>query len=80
MVYIRYKLYNEPDLRLPPLRQVLYNRGIDFKDQDAWLNASWESINDWGLLDDGLKLSKAVNMVKGHVENNDDTCVVVDSD
>lgn len=65
---------------MPPLRQVLYNRGIRLEEQDAWLNAGWESINDWGLLDDGLKLSKTVNMVKGHVENNDSICVVVDCD
>ena len=77
---IRYKLYDDARPELTPLQQVLSNRGIPVECQQEWLSAGWESINDWGLLDDDFKLSRGVNMVKGCVERRDNICVVVDSD
>lgn len=75
---MKYKLYKE-DKYPTALEQILYNRGIDPRDQEKWLNAGWEQINDWNKFGTA-KMAQAVNAVKGAVEQDKNIVVIVDPD
>lgn len=58
-------------------QQILYNRGIAFENQEDWLNSDvWY---DWRLLGEE-KMVAACQMLKRHIDNNDDIFVPVDCD
>lgn len=59
--------------------QVLFNRGIPTDKQDKWLNAGWESINDWRLLNEN-KMRLAAQWIKNVIDNNLKVVVLVDAD
>ena len=74
-----YKLFNEPTLGT--MRQVLYNRGMQTKeDQDRWVNASF-----WIDMNSPFKFGKenvetAVELMRLAVEHEAPLTVIVDSD
>lgn len=78
MIGIRYKLYKEVNPLLSAKQQVLYNRGIPVEKQSHWLNASWEDINDWRLLDN-MELA-VEKIIKQGVDNEKATVVLQDCD
>lgn len=51
MISIKYQLYKETVPEYSAQTQILYNRGIEVEDQQAWLSAGKECFNDWRLLD-----------------------------
>ena len=74
-----YKLFNEPTLGT--MRQVLYNRGMQTKeDQDRWVNASfWIDMNSpfkFGK----EEVEKAVEFLRFAVQEKHKICVIVDAD
>ena len=74
-----YKLFNEQTLGT--MRQVLYNRGMQTKeDQDRWINASfWIDMNSpfkFGK----EEVEKAVEFLRFAVQENHKICVIVDAD
>lgn len=77
MIKIRYKLYNETNPHLSARQQVLFNRGIPVEEQEHWLKADWEDINDWRLLDN---IKAAVNRVFWALKNKEKTVVLQDCD
>lgn len=74
---MKFKLYKDVIPEYSAKQQVLYNRGIPVKEQEAWLNAGWESINDWRLLDEE-KMRKAVELVDKMMKHDGKIAVVVD--
>lgn len=79
MISIKYQLYKETIPGYSALQQVLYNRDILPQDQERWLNAGWDDINDWRLLDKD-KMMFGVKMVVDAIKNEQNICVLVDSD
>lgn len=67
MIKIRYKLYKEINPHLSARQQVLYNRGIPVEEQEHWLDADWDDINDWRLLGEE-KMRKAAAIIHEHCE------------
>lgn len=55
------------------------NRGIPVDEQEAWLHAGWESINDWSAFGRGL-MERAARMVHECIFNGQDMDIIVDSD
>lgn len=47
---IDYKLYKPTLDSLTPRQQILYNRDIPVEEQNDWLNAYWNDVNDFHLL------------------------------
>lgn len=57
----------------------MYNRGIPIGQQKRWLKAGWSDINDWN--DFGRAwMPRAVNMVQGTIEQNEDILFIIDCD
>lgn len=77
MVRIKYQLYKETDDDLNALQQILYNRGIPVDKQEKWLNAGWDNINDWRLLNED-KMKQACTMVKDCIDNDKKIQILVD--
>ena len=74
---MKYKLYNENNIELSVLPQILSNRGI--KDYQKWLNASKEDINSPFAF--GVEIvNKAVEMLRQAVLHKKKICVIVDAD
>ena len=76
---VKFKLYKETIPEYSALQQILYNRDIPLEQQQDWLNASWESINDWRLLNED-KMRKMVSVIQSAIENDLHIVVVVDPD
>ena len=74
---INYTLYNEPCPDYTPLQQVLSNRGIPVEKQEAWLNAGWDDINDWRLLDN---MEEAAAIVHDTISCMGNTLIIQDCD
>lgn len=79
MVRIKYQLYKETIPEYSALQQILYNRDVLPQDQESWLNAGWNDINDWRLLDED-KMMLGVKMVVDAIKNKQNVCVLVDPD
>lgn len=77
MIDINYKLYKPVNKGLTALQQILYNRGIPVEDQQEWLDAGWDDINHWSLLDN---MREAVGKVRSAIEKNQTICVLMDCD
>lgn len=75
---MKYKLYKEVDDTLSPQQQVLYNRGMAVEDQQIWIHAGTESLYSWK--DFGPIMEQSAEIVKRHIDNDDDILVVVDCD
>lgn len=74
---LHYKLYDMPDENLSAREQVLYNRGIPLNNQVDWLNAGWESIHSWRLLEN---IELAAKTIYDAVQNNKKLLIVQDPD
>lgn len=74
---MKYKLYKDVISEYSARQQILYNRGIPIQEQEKWLNAGWDEINDWRLFD---RMEDAVNRVYAAIHNNEQVQIVVDSD
>lgn len=74
---MNYKLYKDTIPEYSALQQILHNRGIPLEQQEEWLNAGWDEINDWRLFD---LMESAVNRVHKAVKNNEKVQIVVDPD
>ena len=74
---INYTLYNEPCPDYTPLQQVLFNRGIPVEKQEAWLNAGWDDVNDWRLLDN---MEEAAAVVHDTIFCMGNTLIIQDPD
>lgn len=77
LIKINYKLYKPTDETLTPLQQVLYDRGIPVEKQNHWLNAGWDDINDFSLLENA---ENAANKIIEYCKNNKNITVIQDSD
>ena len=82
---MNYKLYKRVSPNLSATQQFLYNRGIPLEEQEAWIHAGWESINDWFLFhqtkeESADKMICAANLVKNIIQNNYKVQIVVDPD
>lgn len=76
---MNYKLYKEPQENLTAKEQILYNRGIPVEEQEAWLNAGWESINDWRAFGE-KEMRQAVLQLNEYIQKNKKIAVLVDCD
>ena len=76
---MKFKLYKEIEPAFSAMEQVLYNRGMDLDKQIIWLNAGWECINDWRLLDEN-KMREMVDILAYDIKCNQDILIVVDAD
>lgn len=76
---MNYKLYKETSFDLSATQQCLYNRGIPVEEQEAWLNAGWESISDWRAIGESDML-KGVELIQECVKNEWDVGLIVDAD
>lgn len=79
MLRMNYKLYKEVSPALSAQQQCLYNRGIPLEKQEAWLNAGWESINDWKTIGE-QDMVDGVALIQECVQNDYDICLIVDAD
>lgn len=77
MIDINYKLYKPVNKGLTALQQILYNRGIPVEDQQEWLDAGWDDINHWSLLDN---MREAAEKVHSAIKKNQTICVLMDCD
>lgn len=77
MIRIKYQLYKETNDDLNALQQILYNRGIPVDEQEKWLSAGWDNVNDWRLLDED-KMKQACAMVKDCIDNDKKIQILVD--
>lgn len=75
---MKFKLYKEENPALSPTQQILYNRGIELKDQEKWLKAGKNELNSWK--DFGPEMKLALKNLKEHIDNNDEVHIVVDCD
>lgn len=77
---LKYKLFNEVT-QSPPIRQILYNRGIDTKEkQDKWNNASFpEDVNSPFAFGE-KKIKHAVDLIQKALNNSQEVYVIVDCD
>lgn len=64
---------------MSPTEQIMYNRGIPIDQQKRWLVAGWDNINDWNAFG-GTWMPRAVNMVQGTIEQNEDILFIIDCD
>lgn len=83
---MRYKRYHD-EIPCGDMRDVfMYNRGIDYEDQDVWYEAGFpdrwceDYIYEPRWLNRDGKLDRAKAMVERVIEYNEDICVVVDCD
>lgn len=60
---IDYKLYKPTLDNLTPQQQILYNRDIPIEEQNDWLNAYWNDVNDFRLL---KNIKEAAVMIINH--------------
>ena len=73
-----YKLFNEPTLGT--MRQILYNRGIQTKEeQDKWINASWKDINSPYTFGKE-KVKHALKLMTEAIFDNKEIYILVDCD
>lgn len=72
---LNYKLYKNTIPKYSALQQILHNRGIPLEQQEKWLNASWDEINDWRLFD---LMESAVTRVYKAIKNDEQVQIVVD--
>lgn len=79
MIKIKYKLYNKTIPYLNAIQQILYNRGITTDKQENWLNAGYEYIIPWTMLDYN-KVKRAVYMLANIIKQNKKIALIVDSD
>ena len=77
MISIKYQLYRDTIPELTARQQLLYNRGIELEDQNEWLSAGKECINNWRLLDN---MDTVVEKVHYAFENAMPITVVQDCD
>lgn len=63
MIAIKYQLYKETIPEYSAQTQILYNRGIEAENQQAWLSAGEECFNDWRLLDNMELIVQKVHLV-----------------
>lgn len=75
---IRYKLYRKTKPELTAIQQILYNRGIEVKDQEQWLNAGWGDINHWSAFGDNIK--HAAKMIVDHIDKEEPIAILCDED
>lgn len=76
---MKYKLYKDTIPEHSALQQILYNRGIPIEEQEKWLNAGWDEINDWQELAPE-KMEEACNLLYNCIKQNLDVIIVVDCD
>lgn len=74
---MNYKLYKDVVPEYSARQQILYNRGIPVQEQERWLNARWDEINDWRLFD---RMEDAVNRVHQAIQRSEQIQIVVDCD
>lgn len=74
---MKYKLYKDVIPEYSARQQILYNRGIPIQEQERWLNAGWDEINDWRLFS---KMEEAVNRVYTAIQKDEEVQIVVDAD
>lgn len=77
VISIKYQLYRDTIPELTARQQLLYNRGIELEDQNEWLSAGKECINNWRLLDN---MDTVVKKVRYAFENAMPITVVQDCD
>lgn len=61
------------------IQQILYNRGITADKQETWLNAGYEYILPWTMLDYD-KIKRAVFMLSNAIQKNKKIALIVDCD
>lgn len=61
------------------IQQILYNRGITADKQETWLNAGYEYILPWTMLDYN-KIKRAVFMLSNAIQKNKKIALIVDCD
>lgn len=76
---LNYKLYRDTIPEYSALQQILYNRGIPLERQEEWLNAGWDDIFPWQMLEEE-KMTKAVYMLQECIEKNLDVQIIIDAD
>lgn len=76
---MKYKLYGDY-IGDSTTETILCRRGIDKKEIHKWLNAGFNEINSWKLLDDDYSLTNAVKTIERAVLDNKNMLVVVDCD
>ena len=76
---MKYKLINPVSLNYKVLEQVFFNRGIDLKDIDKYLNTTDECINSPSTLGED-NLLNAAKMLIECISRDMNALVVVDSD
>ena len=76
---MKYKLINPVSLNYKVLEQVFFNRGIDLKDIDKYLNTTDECINSPSTLGEDNLLSAAKMLIEC-ISRDMNALVVVDSD
>lgn len=76
---MKFKLYKDIIPEYTALEQILYNRDIPREKQEQWLNAGWDEINSWTLLDE-QKMRYAAQLVKDTIDNNKNIILVIDAD
>lgn len=79
MIKIKYKLYNKTIPYMNAIQQILYNRGITADKQETWLNAGYEYILPWTMLDYD-KIKRAVFMLSNAIQKNKKIALIVDCD
>ena len=76
---MKYRLYNDNEPLSSTVSQILYNRGIPVEEQQAYLNASYDSIHSWhDFPEDDTKY--AVSKLCEILEDEDPIFIVVDCD
>lgn len=76
---MKYKLYKDTKKNMTALEQILYNRGIPAEEQNKWLSAGWESINDWRAFGE-KKMREAARIVQEEIEANHRIAILCDED
>lgn len=71
--------FQEPNPLLTPTQQIMLNRGIPLEQQEKWLHAGIDEINDWRAFGESL-MQEACSMLNKHIKAADDICIIVDSD
>lgn len=80
MINIQYKLYKDkiPNNFITATENILYNRGIDFPQQNRWLNADEKDFYSWNLLGD--KIVDACKLIQQTIQENKKIQILQDCD
>lgn len=76
---MKYKLLNEPNLKYNAIEQVLFNRGINFKDMRHYLNTTDEDINNYNLFGENKLKDAAAALIKT-ISQNKNALIIIDCD